>query len=151
MTKYGTTISIAWLLVALFCGGALADDTGAFQPPIYGPPPQGAFDHPPPPPLHACHLLAMALHEGAVLEVLTELTGESAETIQAAMEEEDMRQILTSYGIEEEAFRSAMDAKMNALVNQAAQCGLITTDKAQEIIESMESHSDSSGGNRPGF
>ncbi len=127
-------------LSILFSGVVLAADRGESEPPGFGPPSgEGYGHHPKGPPRHSGHLLGKALHDNMALDVLVELTGNEAATVQAAMDGQHMREVLSSYGIKEEVFREAMDSKTKAMLNQAMECGLISREQASEILESAGS------------
>ena len=115
--QVGMMIGVLALVGIAFSGPASAQVTGQPQPPRK----------------HPGHFLVRALHDNVVMEVLTEITGKDADTVKADMQTLRMRALLESYGIDGEAFHSAMDAKMAELVNDAVSCGLITKEQASEI------------------
>ncbi len=99
------------------------------------------------PPQNAGSMLGMALHDTMAMEVLAELTGTAPEAI--TMERgRGMREYLQANGIDQEAFKTAMDVKMIALAHQAAQCGLLTQAQADSIAEKIQNRPTKRG--RPG-
>ncbi len=137
------TNAIAAVVIAfsiLFSGVVLAADRGESEPRGFGPPSGDGYGHHlKRSPMHSGHLLGKALHDNMALDVLIELTGNEAATVQAAMDGRHMREVLSSYGIEEEVFRKAMDSETKNLLNQAIECGLITKEQASDILESVGS------------
>ncbi len=132
----GTIVTLLAVVGIIFSGAALAQVTGQSESSGFGPHHKNGFGHRPS--RHPGHFLARALHENMALEVLTEMTGKDVETVKADMETLRRRALLESYGIDREAFRSAMHAKMTELVNKAASCGLITEEQALRIDEAMQ-------------
>lgn len=135
MNRRNGKIAAASALIGLFlCGTALAQDGDASPPD--GP---GMFGrrHGPPPPFGALHLVCKAFHENMTIEVLTELTEESAETVKAVVEERRVPEFLEEHSIDPEAFRSALLAKAETWVSRAVACGLVTEEQAAQIKQAM--------------
>ena len=137
MKKHLKRSAMALVVIGIFLGSvALAQITDLTESSRFGQNSSGGFSKHPP--RHAGHLLSKALHDNVLLEVLTEDFRLEAETVKAAMENRQIRQLLETNEIDREDFRSAMDAKFQELVDQAASCGLITEEQASEIGEAMQ-------------
>ena len=137
MNKHlGKSLAVLAVVIGFLIGVALTQVTGQSESFAFGPPSGTGFAHGPP--SHPGHLLAKALHENVALQVLTEMTGKDTETVRADMQSKHVWEVLESYCIDGETFRSEMDAKMTELVNTAASCGLITSEQASEIVEAMQ-------------
>lgn len=137
MNKHlGKSVTVLAVVIGFLIGVALTEVIGQSESYAFGPPSGTGFAHGPP--SHPGHLLAKALHENVALQVLSEMTGKDTEAVRADMQSKHMWEVLGSYGIDAEAFRSKMDAKMTELVDKAASCGLITEGQASEIVEAMQ-------------
>ena len=134
--QLGMIVTLLTVVGIIFSGSALAQLTGQSESSGFGPPHKTGYGHRPS--RHPGHFLARALHENMALEVLTEMTGKDADTVKADMQTLPMRAVLEFYGIDREAFHSAMHTKMTQQVNKAASCGLITEEQASEIGEAMQ-------------
>ncbi|MCP4351209.1 MAG: hypothetical protein GY795_37570 [Desulfobacterales bacterium] len=77
------------------------------------------------------------LHENMITEVLVELTGQTAETIAAELEETGMREFLEAYEIDEETLKAVTDEKVAAMAEKLSGCGVITEDQAADILEKL--------------
>ncbi len=91
-----------------------------------GPPPQG---HP--------GDLGKYLHENMLTEAISELTGQSADTVKTALTTQRPDAILETYGVDFETFRTVMDEKTVAMAEKAAECGLISQEQATAIAEDI--------------
>lgn len=83
-------------------------------------------------------LLAKYQQKNLMVEVLSEMTDQSAEAIKAKLKGQRMRTVMEDLGIEREAFRTAMHAKISQHVKLAAANGSITAEQEKEILEKME-------------
>jgi polyhydroxyalkanoate synthesis regulator phasin len=86
----------------------------------------------------ALMLLTRYQHQNIKNQVLAELSGQSVETINQRLKSQGMRAVFEELGIDREAFRSAMQAKVNNLIKQAAVNGTITPEQEKAIFEKME-------------
>ena len=75
------------------------------------------------------------------VSVLAELSGEPAETVRQKFEDHQVREFMTENNIDRQAFRTAMKAKMNNLVQYLAAGGYITQDQAKEYSDRIERRS----------
>lgn len=73
-----------------------------------------------------------------MMERLVELTGIDAETIQKEISGKKPDEILTQYGLDETAFKTAMDSNLKELVTQLSESGFITSDQAAQITASID-------------
>ena len=71
-------------------------------------------------------------------QVLSELSGQSAEAINQKLKSQRMRAVIEELGIDRQAFGSAMQTKINNLIKQAAVDGTITPEQEKAIFEKME-------------
>ncbi len=93
------------------------------------------------PPRHGHPGLAMLMryqHDRMAAEVVSEITGQSLETITVEMDDTHFPEVIENYGIDPETFRSAMDQKVIQSINNAAEDGRITEAQAAGIIEKIE-------------
>jgi len=72
------------------------------------------------------------------VSVLAELSGLPAETVRQKFEDHQVREFMTENNIDRQAFRTAMKAKMNSLVQYLAAGGYITADQARDYSDRME-------------
>jgi len=72
------------------------------------------------------------------VSVLAELSGQPAETVRQKFEDHQLREFMTENNIDRQAFRTAMKAKMNNLVQYLAAGGYITADQAKDYSDRME-------------
>jgi polyhydroxyalkanoate synthesis regulator phasin len=79
-------------------------------------------------------------HQNIKSQVLSELSGQSAEAINQKLKSQRMRAVIEELGIDRQAFRSAMQTKINNLIKQAAADGTITAEQEKAIFEKMENH-----------
>lgn len=71
-------------------------------------------------------------------QVLSELSGQSVEAINQKLKSQRMHSVFEELGVDRGAFRSAMQAKINNLIKQAAASGTITAEQEKDIFEKME-------------
>jgi len=86
-------------------------------------------------------LLAKYQQKNLMVQVLSEMTNQSAEAIEAKLKEQRMRTVMEDLGIEREAFRTAMHAKISQRIKSAAANRSITAEQEKEILEKMENRS----------
>ena len=86
-------------------------------------------------------LLAKYQQKNLMVTVLSEMTDQSPEAIEARLKEQRMRTVMEDLGIDREAFRTAMQAKISQRVKSAAADGSITAEQKDKILEKMEKHS----------
>ena len=72
------------------------------------------------------------------VSVLAELSGQPAETVRQQLEDHQLRGFMAENNIDRQAFHTAMQAKMNALVQYLAAGGYITQDQAKEYTDRVE-------------
>ena len=72
------------------------------------------------------------------VSVLAELSGQPAETVRQKFEDHQLREFMTENNIDRQAFRTAMQAKMNNLVQYLAAGGYVTADQAKEYTDRIE-------------
>ena len=86
----------------------------------------------------ALMLLTRYQHQNIKSQVLSELSGQSVEAINQKLKSQHMRALIEELGIERQAFRNAMQTKVNNLIKQAAVDGTITPDQEKAIFVKME-------------
>ena len=86
----------------------------------------------------ALMLLTRYQHQNIKSQVLAELSGQSVETINQKLKSRGMRAVFEELGVDRQTFRSAMQAKVNSLIKQAAANGTITPEQEKAIFEKME-------------
>ncbi|OQX21900.1 MAG: hypothetical protein BWK80_31915 [Desulfobacteraceae bacterium IS3] len=129
-------IAILMVMGMILSGIVFADEITKGKPQGTRPPcPNGAF-LPGPPKGHPADL-GKYLHDNMLVEALSEITGQSAETIKTALETQHPEAVMETYGVDFEAFRTLMDGKTVAMAEKAAECGLITQEQAAEIAEKI--------------
>ena len=72
------------------------------------------------------------------VQVLSQMAGQSVETIQLKLKDQRMRSVIQELNIDRQAFRDAMQAKEKELIKQAATDKSITPDQEKEILAKME-------------
>lgn len=90
-----------------------------------------------PPPMNLGMPVGDAVHDTLAASVLAELTGQTAEEIAAAMAETHLPELMESYGIEKEAFKTAMDTAVEAWIGNAVAAGLISETAADKALERL--------------
>lgn len=86
-------------------------------------------------------LLAKYQQKNLMVQTLSEMTGQSAEAIEAQIKGRRMRTVMEDLDIDRQAFRTAMQAKISQRVKSAVADGSITAEQEKEILEKMETHS----------
>ena len=85
-------------------------------------------------------LLAGYQQKNLRVQVLSEMTNQSVETIQLKLKDQRMRSVMQELNIDRQAFRDAMQAKERARIKQAVADGSITPEQEKEILAEMEMH-----------
>lgn len=92
----------------------------------------------PKPPKGPLEPMVKVMHDTIALQALADITGESTETLEESLQVGQMRTLLESYGIERETFEAAMDAGAVSLAGKLTECGIITQEQADDIIEKIQ-------------
>ena len=83
-------------------------------------------------------LLAKYQQKNLMVQVLSEMTGQSADAIESKLKDQRMRTVMQELNIDRQLFRSAMQAKVSQRVKEAAANGTITAEQEKEILEKLE-------------
>lgn len=83
-------------------------------------------------------MLAKIQHDNIAVQVLSEITGQTAESIAQALQTQHMRELMESYNVDQEVFENAMDEKAIAFIGKAVENNSITQEQADEIIQMIE-------------
>ncbi len=86
-------------------------------------------------------LLAKYQQRNLMVQVLSEMTGQSTEAIRTKLKEQRMRTVMQELNIDRQAFRTAMHAKAGERIKQAVANGTITPEQEKEILVKMENRS----------
>lgn len=86
----------------------------------------------------AMMLLTRYQYQNLKNQVLAELSGQSLDTINQKLKSHGIRAVFEELGIDRQAFRSAMQAKVNNVIKQAAVNGAITPEQEKAIFEKIE-------------
>jgi polyhydroxyalkanoate synthesis regulator phasin len=86
-------------------------------------------------------LLAKYQQKNLMVQVLSEMTGQSVEAIQAKFKDQRMRTVMQELNVDRQAFRTAMQAKVREQVKQAVANGTITPEQEKDILTKMENRS----------
>ena len=86
-------------------------------------------------------LLAKYQQRNLMVQVLSEMTGQSTEAIRTKLNEQRMRTVMHELNIDRQAFRTAMHAKAGERIKQAVANGTITPEQEKEILAKMQSRS----------
>lgn len=86
-------------------------------------------------------LLAKYQQKNLVVQVLSEMTGQSAEAIQAKFKGQRRYAVMQELNVDRQAFRDAMQVKVREQVKQAVVNGTISQEQEKEIVEKMENRS----------
>ena len=86
-------------------------------------------------------LLAKYQQRNLMVQVLSEKTGQSAETINTKLKEQGMRAVIQELSIDRQALRTALHAKVSERVKQAVANGSITPEQQKDILAKMENGS----------
>ncbi|MGD8666710.1 MAG: hypothetical protein PVI38_10620 [Desulfobacterales bacterium] len=85
-------------------------------------------------------LLARVQQKNLMVQTLSDMTGQSAEAIEAQLDSRRMRTVMEELSVDREAFRTAMQTKVNQRIKSAVADGSITAEQEKEILEKMERH-----------
>ena len=131
MKKIQTVVVAAVLAIGLVISGmALAHGPGDRS--------QRGFGFKRPHQSHALMLLTRYQYQNLKSEVLAELSGQSVEAINQKLKSQRMLAVIEELRIDRQAFRSAMQTKINNLIKQAAVNGTITAEQEKEIFKKMD-------------
>ena len=86
-------------------------------------------------------LLARYQQRNLMVQVLSEMTGQSTEAIRTKLKEQRMRTVMQELNIDRQAFRTAMQAKVSERIKQSVSNGTITPEQEKEILAKMENRS----------
>ena len=127
-----TTIVIAGVLAIGIVISGMALATGPADRPQRGAGFHRSHQH------QALMLLTRYQHQNIKSQVLSELSGQPVEAINQKLESQHMRAVIEELGIDRQAFRSAMQTRINNLIKQAAANGTITAEQEKAIFEKVE-------------
>jgi polyhydroxyalkanoate synthesis regulator phasin len=131
MKKNQTIIVIGALLISLaFIGAALAAGMGDDAGPGFRH--RGAHGK------DGLGPMAYYVKQTMAVSVLAELSGKPAETVKQRLEDHQLREFMAENNIDRQAFRTAMKAKMNTLVQYLTAGGYITPEQAKEYTDRVE-------------
>ena len=130
--KKSQTILVTSVLVIgiVFSGFAIADNSGKSGRQGFG------FKH-----RHkggGLMLLAKYQQKNLMVQVLSEMTGQSADAIESKLKDQRMRTVMQELNIDRQLFRSAMQTKVSQRIKEAAANGTITVEQEKEILEKLE-------------
>ena len=83
-------------------------------------------------------LLAKYQQKNLMVQVLSEMTGQSADAIESKLKDQRVRTVMQELNIDRQLFRSTMQAKVSQRVKEAAANGTITAEQEKEILEKLE-------------
>ena len=83
-------------------------------------------------------LLAKYEQKNLMVQTLSQMTGQSIETIEAKLNDQRMRSVMQELNIDRRAFHTAMQAKIRERIKQAVANGTITPEQEKDILERME-------------
>ena len=86
-------------------------------------------------------LLAEYQQKNLMVQVLSEMTEQPVEAVQAKLKDQRMRSVMQELNIDRRAFRNAMQAKVRERIIQAAADRTITPEQEKEIFAKMENRS----------
>ena len=86
-------------------------------------------------------LLAIYEQKNLAVQVLSDLTKQSAGAISAKLKEQGMRAVMQGLNVDRHAFLNAMKAEVNERIRQAAVNKSITPEQEKEILIKMENRS----------
>jgi len=130
MKKKHIIISCVLVVGIVICGLALADSQRTGQHRDLG------FKR-----LHSggdLQLLAVYQQKNLRVQALSEMTGQSVESIQLKLKDSGMRSVMQELNIDRHAYRDAVHAKEQTLIKQAVVDGSITPEQQKEILASIE-------------
>ena len=83
-------------------------------------------------------MMSRYLYQNLMAQTLAEMTGQPVESMSQQLRDRRPRAVIEEHGIDRTAFRTAMQAKVNALIRQFAENGYITPEQEKNIAEKME-------------
>ena len=130
MKKTHIIISCVLVVGIIFCGLALADSqrTGHRQNFGFKRHHKGGD----------LQLLAVYQQKNLRVQVLSEMTGQSVESIQLKLKDYGMRSVMQELSIDRQSFRDAVHAKEKERIKQAVVDGSITPEQEKEILAKIE-------------
>jgi len=131
MQKKQTIILIGVLVIGLVLSGAVlaaGAGSGFRHKGAYGKDGLGSLTH--------------YVNQNLAVAVLSEMSGQPAETVRQKLQDQRMRGFLEEYNIDRQAFHTAMQAKVNALVQYLTAGGFITPEQAKDFNEGIERRSE---------
>jgi len=131
MKKKQTIIVIGVLLIGLvFSGAALAAGKGGSA--------DSGFRHLKARGQDEFGPLTHYIKQNLTVAVLAEMSGQSSETVRQNLRDQRMGALLEEYNIDRRAFRAAMKAKIDVLVQSLVAGGFITPEQAKQFGEKEE-------------
>ena len=85
-------------------------------------------------------LLAGYQQKNLWAQVISEMTGQSVETIQLKFKDQHMRSMMQELNIDRKAFRDAMQVKERERIKQAVTDRSITSEQEKEILAKIENY-----------
>jgi len=82
--------------------------------------------------------LTHLVQHNMMVQVLSQLSQQSAVTIEQQLKDQRLPAVLSTYNIDPKAFHEAMRTKITALINLLTQSGYMTTDQSNKILAEME-------------
>ena len=86
-------------------------------------------------------LLAKYQYKNLKAQVLSEMTRQPVEAIQAKLKGQRSYAVMQELNIDRQAFRAAMQEKVRKQIKQAVKNGTITPEQEKEILEKMDNRS----------
>lgn len=83
------------------------------------------------------NLLGRYLHENMVVEVVSQLSKQSAETVGQQIKEKPLPFVLDEYKIDPKSFHAAMEVKKTSQVNQFVTDGYLSSEQGKAILGEM--------------
>jgi hypothetical protein len=85
--------------------------------------------------------LTRSVKQNLAISVLSDLSGQPAETVRQELQNHRLHSFLAEYSIDRQAFHQEMQAKVSALVQYLAAGAFITPEQAQQFNERIEHRS----------
>jgi polyhydroxyalkanoate synthesis regulator phasin len=73
-----------------------------------------------------------------MVQTLSQMTGQSVETIEAKLNDQCMRSVIRELNIDRKALHNSLQAKVRERIKQAAANGTITPEQEKDILERVE-------------
>ena len=86
-------------------------------------------------------LLAKYQQKNLMVQIISEMTGQSAAVVQAKLKDQRMRSVMQELNIDRQAFRNAMQVNVRERVKQAAVNKTITSEQEKDILTKIENDS----------